>query len=280
MDEQGQHGYGTHERVPGTKRSAAVVATGAAVLLLIGAAGFAFAASPAPSTGTGASAAPSAPPAGAPKDGRGFGFGPGARGIARGILGHGPAFGAIHLTAIDGSKLSLATDDGWSRTITIGSATTLMRAGQTISAGDLKVGDEVRFAETKAADGTFTITKLEVILPTSAGQVTAKAADSLTIKRLDGTTQTIHLGSSTTYRTRGNASASLADVNVGSYVIAVGNARPDGSLDALEVLAGQPSAVQGRGALGQPFGPGKNRQNGAPDQNGASPSASASTSTG
>jgi uncharacterized protein DUF5666 len=302
-------GYSAKGRVRGTRRSAAVVAAGAAGLLLIGAAGFTLAATPSGSSDPGASGAPAASPSASPNTDaspnapddapnggprRGFGFGPGLRGFARGLGGPGGpgrAFGAIHIKAIDGASVSLATDDGWTRTITVGDGTPITKAGAAITAADLKVGDEVRIAETRAADGSYTITRLEVVLPTSAGQVTAKGADTITIQRFDGTTATIHVGSSTTYRARGNAQASLADVTVGAFVVAVGNARPDGSLDAVEVLTAQVRNVQGHRGLGQPFGPrgnnAPNGPNGPNEQNGpngqpaptlqASPSAETNT---
>lgn len=277
MDEQGQPVYSASRRLGGPRRSAAVVAAGAAGLLLIGAAGFAFAASPAPSGSGAASGAPAASPSVDAKGGGGLG--PLARGLLDGRIGPGRAFGAIHITAISGSSVSLATDDGWTRTIMLDQDTKLTRAGTAISAGDLKVGDEVRLAETKASDGSYTIKRLDVVLPTVAGQVTAKGSDSLTIKRLDGTSETIHVSASTTYRTRGNASASLADVTVGSNVIATGNARSDGSIDAVEVLSGTPTAFEGRRGLGLGRGPrakgGPNAQGG---QQGATPAPSSSTS--
>jgi hypothetical protein len=275
MDEQKAATYSAAGRTSGPRRSAAIVAAGAAALLLIGAAGFALAASPTPAS-PGASGAPAASPGtGARHADREPSAGAGLRGRLGDLLGPGRGFGAIHVTAIQGSSVSLATDDGWTRTITLGSSTKVMKAGAAISAGDLKVGDQVRIAETKAADGSYTIDRIQVVLPSVAGQVTAKSADSLTVKRLDGTTATIHVSSSTTYRAVGNRNASLADVNVGSYVLASGNARSDGSIDALQVLSGQPRAVEGRG---RGLGLGPKAKDGQDGQNGATPAPSASTS--
>jgi hypothetical protein len=165
-------------------------------------------------------------------------------------------FAAIKVTAVDGSNVSLATEDGWKRTITVGDGTTVTRAGQTIGVGDLKVGDEVRIGEQRETDGSYTVTRVDVVLPTVAGEVTAKDATSITIKRFDGTTETIHVGSSTTYVTRGNGAASLSDVAVGSAVVAQGTARSDGSLDAERVLVGQPGGIENGIGRGWRFGPG------------------------
>jgi hypothetical protein len=261
MDEPRPSGYSATGRTARTRGGAALLAAVAAGLLLVGAAGFALAASPssAPSSdGAGASAAPSsnvdASPA--PKDKglkgvRGLG-----RDLVRGLLKPGRGIGAIHITAIDGPSISLATDDGWTRTITLDSGTKITKAGETITVAALEVGDEVRFAETKAADGSFTIDRLAVVLPSVTGEVTAKSADSLTVKRFDGTSTTVHLSAVTTYTTRGKKDASLADVAVGSYVFATGDARDDGSLDAVRVLFGEPRAIEGRGhGVGGPRAP-------------------------
>ena len=76
-------------------------------------------------------------------------FGPG--GFGRGVMGPGGmgrggrmggdgAFGSISVTAIDGTKLGLATADGWTRTIDAAGAT-VTRSGQTIELSTLKVGE-------------------------------------------------------------------------------------------------------------------------------------------
>ena len=85
-------------------------------------------------------------------------------------------FRDITISAIDGSNLSLKTDDGWTRTIAVGSSTTISKGGQTIAVGDLKVGDQIVFGESKATDGSYTITAIKVVLPVVGGQVTPSAA--------------------------------------------------------------------------------------------------------
>jgi hypothetical protein len=258
----------------------------------------------------------------------GFAFGPGGPG--RGGPGRGgPGRGAISITAISGSNLSLKTADGWTRTIDATGATITAQDGSALTLGDLKVGDQIVFRETRNADGTFKITAIVRLQPqadgsvkavdatsitltapdgstktigiTSAtkytlkgqaataadikvgdrvhalgttdtagsftattvdiapavvgGTVTAKTASSITITDRGGTTVTIHVDSTTTYQTRGNASASLADVAVGNLVDAEGTLNADGSLNATAVQFGAPGQGEGR-----PFGgPGRGR---------------------
>jgi hypothetical protein len=141
----------------------------------------------------------------------------------------------------------LKTDDGWTRTITVAGTTTITKAGATIAVGDLSVDDQVRFSEQKASDGTYTVTAIVVVLPSVAGQVTAIAGQTLTVTQPGGTTTTIHVDGGTTYQVNG-AAGKFSDITVGSFVVAEGTQRADGSLDAADVHSG----VGGRGGFGGP----------------------------
>jgi hypothetical protein len=197
----------------------------------------------------------------------GGGF-PGVGGID-GREGAGSVIGPITIKAINGSSLSLESADGWTRTITVTSSTAITKGDKAITAGDLKVGDNVRLRQTENADGTFTVTAVHVVLPRVAGTVTAKSGSSLTLLQADGTNVTVNVSSSTTYQVRGVTNAGLDDVTVGMMVVAAGSQRSDGSLDAQVVAAG------GRG-IGRWFGRGFGGWDTLP---GASPAPSASTSS-
>ena len=150
---------------------------GAALLFVVGVMS-AMGASPSPSTGAdpsaGASGAPADPNGTRPNGDHKFGFGPGFGGLGSfGGRGFGIGFGGVTITAINGSNLSLKTDDGWTRTITVTSDTTITRAGTTIAVSDLKVGDEIALPQDRQDDGTYTVTEIRVVLPSVAGQVTA-----------------------------------------------------------------------------------------------------------
>jgi uncharacterized protein DUF5666 len=283
----------------------------------------ALGASPPPSDGSSASTQPGAGGArsgGIPFAGRPFaGLADGARGALDRLSNQ--RFGQITITAISGSNISLKTEDGWTRTISVTTTTSITRAGQKIALGDLKVGDAVRFRQNRNADGSFSITELAVVvprvagtvtaasgsgftitkrdgttwtvtvsgstaytvgrldrkagsradvkvgsevvvegtqssgnalnaiavhvtLPTVAGQVTAKTGNTITVRRPDGTSATIRVGSSTSYRVRGVATPTLASITVGMGIVAEGAQRSDGSLDATSVAAG---ALRGNG---------------------------------
>lgn len=245
-------------------------------------------------------------------NGNGNGRGPKAD---KGLKGKGVGKGAITIASVSGNQVSLRTEDGWSRTITVTPTTVITKGGQTIKVADLKAGDIVRFHQVKNADGTFSVdaitvptpkaggtvtavgvnsitvskggvtrvitvtgstvytvaeaagaksdvkvgseieaqgtvsgdtftaTAIDVELPHIAGQVTAKTADSITVKKRDGTTATIHLSATTKYQVKGKNPAALTDIAVGDRVSAEGALRADGSIDAV--------AVNGKGAKQQ-----------------------------
>ena len=177
----------------------------------------------------------------------------------RGGLGRG-GFHAITISAISGSNLSLETEDGWTRTITVNSSTTITKGGDTVAIADLAVGDQIGFSQEREDDGTFTITAIKVVLPTIGGEVTAVADNTITVTGKDGTTGTIHVDGDTVYEVDGTTGQALSDVEVGDFVIAEGSLRDDGSLDADVVHSGFHG---GRGG----FGPGRGDWNKDADPN-------------
>jgi Domain of unknown function (DUF5666) len=179
--------------------------------------------------------------------------------------GHGFMFGGITITAISGNDLSLETEDGWTRTITVDDETELRKSGDEISLADLAVGDRIAFGQTLEDDGTWTIDAIAVILPHAGGEVTAIDGSTITVESRDGTTSTITVNGDTTYEVNGNE-AGLADVEVGMVLIAEGTEDADGSLTATEVKAADPGDFFGRpGRHGFGFGPGFNQDGDNPN---------------
>lgn len=219
------------------------VAAGAvAALLVLLVAGVAFGASQIGLFGGSQRAPVTVGPQG-PMPGQGYGQvprqGPNGPGQPRqpGTFGVPFRTGTVTIRSIDGSNLTVATADGWTRTITVTSSTTITRAGKTIALSDLKVGDQIRFREVQNADGTTSVTAIVVVLPQVAGRVTAVTSDTITIQRQDGTTMAVHVDANTTYQVRGVTSATLANITVGMIVRAQGTQNTDGSLQALVVTA-------------------------------------------
>lgn len=216
---------------------------GTAALVVIGAVAAMGASPAAPSTGGEADLLAAAPAQTgtniAAPDANGF----------RGGVGRG-GFHEITIAAINGSNLSLETADGWTRTISVGSETTITEAGETMTLADLAVGDQIGFNQERQSDGTYTITAIKVVLPTIGGEVTAVANNTITVTGKDGTTGTIHVDGDTAYTVDGTTGQALSDITVGSFVVAEGTLRADGSLDAERIHSGLRGFRDGRGGPG------------------------------
>ncbi len=150
------------------------------------------------------------------------------RGGMRGVMG-----GAISITAIDGTKLALETENGWTRTIDAAGAT-VTKDGATVALAALKIGDRVVFRETRNGDSTFTISAIEVIQPAVAGTVASVAGSTVTITGRDGSTSKVVLTGSTTYQMAGQAATKDAVVT-GAQIVARGTLATDGTLTATSV---------------------------------------------
>jgi len=255
-------------RTPG--RASAVragILLGAAMVVALGTAVVMGASPSTPTTPSGAGAQPSPAASGGagqgdqkgPKAFRGggpfafgFGFGPVGPGNGKGPgdSARGGRFGQITVTAVNGSNVSLKTDDGWTRTISVSSDTKVTKGGEPAAASDITVGDTVRIAQKKNADGTFTVTGVAIVLPRVAGTVTAVDATTITITGRKGVKQTIHTNGSTAYHA-GGSDGTRADVTVGANIAAVGEQAADGSITATSVtvalprLAGTITSVSG-----------------------------------
>ncbi|HEV8516082.1 MAG TPA: DUF5666 domain-containing protein [Candidatus Limnocylindrales bacterium] len=166
----------------------------------------------------------------------------------RGGPGHGP-FGQISVTAIDGSTVSLKTEDGWTRTITVTDSTRITKGDQEIGLDELAVGDVVGLAQTRSDDGTYTVVAIEVVVPRLAGTVTAVNDASFTITGRDGLQHTITTTDETAYRL-GRSEGSRSDVTIGARIVAAGETASDGSFTATTVtivlprVAGEVNAIE------------------------------------
>ena len=143
---------------------------------------------------------------------------------------------AVTVTSNDGTSLGLETPDGWTRTIDT-TGVVLTKDGATIALADIAVGDRVSIAQTRNADGSYTVTGIAVLPATVSGTVATVGTDSFTVTLADGTTQTVNVSASTTWRVQGSTTPGIADLTVGRQVAAAGTLAADGSLDATTVVA-------------------------------------------
>jgi len=145
----------------------------------------------------------------------------------------GAMSGAISITGIDGTKLALKTDNGWTRTIDAAGAT-VTKDGATAALSALAVGDRIVFRETRNADGSFTITAIQVIQPAVAGTVASISGSTVTVTQRDKSTSKVVLTGSTVYRLAG-ATATKDAVVAGAQIVARGTLATDGTLTATSV---------------------------------------------
>jgi VCBS repeat-containing protein len=169
--------------------------------------------------------------------GQGFGDQQGFGGPGRGDMA-GMGRSAVTVTTNEGTSLGLTTADGWARTIDTANVV-LTKNGATITLADIAVGDRVSIAQTRNADGSYTVTGIAVLPAMVSGTVATVGTDSFTVTLADGTTQTVNVTASTTWKVQGSTSTTpgIADLTVGRAVSATGTLAADGSLDATTVVA-------------------------------------------
>ena len=140
----------------------------------------------------------------------------------------------ITITAIDGSSVTLKTEDGWTRTIAVTADTELTKGGQAIEVGDLAVGDQVRFRQVRNDDGTYTVTHVAVVVPSIRGTVSDLSATGFKVTTRGGTVWTVTVDGSTRYQV-GSADGSRSDVANGSTVVVLGTSTGEHALAATTV---------------------------------------------
>ncbi len=167
------------------------------------------------------------PGMGGPSSGGGRSTGPGGSAMAA-------SRGSVSVTAVDGTSLTLQTSDGWTRTIDT-TGVVLTAGDAAITLADIAVGDEVRIAQTRNADGSYTVTGIALQPMRVSGTVATVGTDSFTLTGADGGTTTVYVSSSTTWSIRGDSDPTLADLTVGTAVDVTGDSRADGGIDATRV---------------------------------------------
>jgi hypothetical protein len=170
------------------------------------------------------------------------------------------------VSAVSDSGFTLKSRDGTSWSVSVDSSTKYTQ-GSARTAGsksDVKVGSEVVVQGTQGSGNTIAALSVAVAQPRVSGEVTAKTASTITIKKNDGTTQVINVTSGTAYRVAGSSTATLAQITVGMRIVAEGTQNSDGSLTASSVSGGM-------------FGPGGPGHGPKAAQPSSSPSSSGTT---
>lgn len=132
-------------------------------------------------------------------------------------FGHRPPGGTV--TAATGTSITVSDSSGTTSTFAIDSSTTVSKDRTASTLAAVAVGDEVRIIPT--APGSTTAKFIDIEQPSVMGKVTAISGDTITLTGPSGTSRTVIVSSVTTYAKAG-ASATLADVTVGSSIFAQG----------------------------------------------------------
>jgi exosome complex RNA-binding protein Csl4 len=117
---------------------------------------------------------------------------------------------------------------------------------------DVNVGDIVAGRIEKGEDGTF-LAKLVAVIPPGAikrrglGKVTAVGKDSITIKRRNGESVTVHVNDETLFRIRGVENPGLEDIQVGDIVAGKALKQEDDTLLAKLIIVVPPKEERVRG---------------------------------
>jgi hypothetical protein len=153
---------------------------------------------------------------------------------------------------VTASGFKVTTRDGSVWTVTVNGSTKYAFGQGDGSLSDVKDGTTVVVAGTTTGDNALTALGVRVAPDRAVGTVSAKSADSITIKQRDGSSMTVHVNADTTFRVKGIPNAKLSDLAVGMAIGVTGRARSDGSIDADSVAAGMLRGF--RGGNGPRFG--------------------------
>lgn len=145
------------------------------------------------------------------------------------------------VTAVNDNTITIKRRDGSTTILTVNGSTVFRQGGAAATKADVKVGSVIAAEGKPGSSDAFTATTIRISLSRVGGEVTAKTANSITVKQRDGSSVVIHINADTRFLVRGTkgAKATLADVAVGNRLIATGVRRADGSLDAMAVGAGK-----------------------------------------
>ena len=162
---------------------------------------------------------------------------------------------------VTSSGFKVTARDGSVWTIAVNGSTEYHYGTGDGSLADVEAGGNVRVLGDANGDNALTALSVQVAGDHAVGTVTAKTADTITLKLRDGSSLTVHVDADTVYRVPGNEAATLSDVTVDMVVGVDGRARADGSIDAATVGAGF------KGHDGHGFGPGGPGDDDATDPN-------------
>jgi hypothetical protein len=166
----------------------------------------------------------------------------------------------VEVTAVDGTNVTLQTDDGWTRTVDTTNVAITLDA-DTLAASDLAVGDRVQVIQVRNANDTYTITGLALVLPEAMGTVSEVTDTGFTVTEPDGTQTVVVVTESTRWPAMGMGGMPGADgapasglegLKDGDLVHVRGTLGEDGTMTSTEILAMGTTFVVGDPAMPVP----------------------------
>jgi hypothetical protein len=146
--------------------------------------------------------------------------------------GHSVTYHGV-VTAVTTTSLTVNRNDGTTTTFSITPSTVITEGSASMTVPSLAVGDTVDVTVNSAAPTTAL--RINIVVATLGGKVSAISGNDITITGGQGFARSIQVSATTTY-TEGGAAATLADIVVGSNIVAVGTIDADKTtLDATSV---------------------------------------------
>lgn len=145
------------------------------------------------------------------------------------------------VTAMTATSITITNRAGTAATYTITPSTTFTQDRAPATVSDLSVGDDVRI--TLGATDAVTAVAIDIELAHVGGKVVSVSGNTIVVANWKGVDATITVATTTTYA-MGGASATFAQVTVGSFVFAEGTMSASATtLDAISVGIGQPRST-------------------------------------
>lgn len=146
------------------------------------------------------------------------------------------------VVSVTGATISATRGNSGSVTITTTAKTRITRGGQPASLSDLTAGTKFRVRGKTQSDGSIAAQRIEIVLPTVKGTITAISGDTLTIQTRKKTIMVRITPSTMIVDAATHAATSASSLTIGEAVVIQGVHNSDGTYTALRILIGTPQS--------------------------------------
>jgi hypothetical protein len=139
---------------------------------------------------------------------------------------------------ITSNTISATGSDGTAVTITVTTSTAITRAGQPATLSDITRGTHIRVTGKNDGSGNITAKRIDIILPSIAGTITAINGDTLAVQTAKGV-HTVQITATTTiYDAQTHNPLAVSALRLGEYVHVAGVVNSNGSVAAYQITVG------------------------------------------